>query len=58
MTKRFWAGLSALILVCLFSLATWAQKTSLPFIEDDYTQALAQGRQQNLPLFVEVWAPW
>jgi hypothetical protein len=58
MTKPFSAGLSAMILICLCTPAAWAQKASLPFIEDDYAQALAQGRQRNLPLFVEVWAPW
>ncbi len=31
---------------------------ALPFIEDDYPQALARARERNLPLFVEVWAPW
>jgi hypothetical protein len=30
----------------------------LPFIPDDYPKALAEGRQRNLPIFVEVWAPW
>jgi len=28
------------------------------FIENDYKRALADARQANLPLFVEVWAPW
>jgi len=31
---------------------------ALPFIENDYPQALAKAREANLPLFVEVWAPW
>ena len=31
---------------------------ALPFIENDFPQALAKARQANLPLFVEVWAPW
>jgi hypothetical protein len=30
----------------------------LPFIEDDYDQALALARQKKLPIFVEAWAPW
>ena len=30
----------------------------LPFIENDFPQALAKARHANLPLFVEVWAPW
>jgi len=31
---------------------------ALPFIENDFPQALARAREANLPLFVEVWAPW
>ena len=30
----------------------------LPFVEDDYTRALAEARSQGVPLFVEAWAPW
>jgi hypothetical protein len=30
----------------------------LPFIQDDYTRALAEARARKLPLFVEAWAPW
>ena len=32
--------------------------SALPFIHDDYAGALAQARQKQLPLFVDVWAPW
>ncbi len=31
---------------------------ALPFIENDYAQALAEARQKKVPLFVELWAPW
>jgi hypothetical protein len=27
-------------------------------IEDDYASALAQARARNVPLVVDVWAPW
>lgn len=30
----------------------------LPFIEDDYARALAAARAQQIPLFIEAWAPW
>jgi hypothetical protein len=43
--------------VLVFALAP-APKTSLPFIEDDYRRGLAEARARNLPLFIEVWAPW
>ena len=32
--------------------------TALPFIQDDYSQALAKARERKLPLFIETWAPW
>jgi hypothetical protein len=32
--------------------------TPLPFIPDDYPKGLAEGKLRNLPVFVEVWAPW
>jgi hypothetical protein len=30
----------------------------LPFIDDDYQRARAEAGRRQLPLFVEVWAPW
>ena len=30
----------------------------LPFIQDNYKQALAQAKQRKQPMFVECWAPW
>ena len=32
--------------------------SSLPFVEDDYARALADARARNVPLVVDVWAPW
>lgn len=31
---------------------------SLPFIEDDYSRALADASARRVPIFVEAWAPW
>jgi alanine-alpha-ketoisovalerate/valine-pyruvate aminotransferase len=31
---------------------------ALPFIENDFAQAVSLARERNVPLFVEVWAPW
>lgn len=31
---------------------------TLPFIEDDYTKAVARAKAKNVPVFVEAWAPW
>ena len=30
----------------------------LPFVENDFPAALTRAREAQLPLFVEVWAPW
>jgi hypothetical protein len=48
------------ILVALALAATWpaAAAGSLPFVEDDYATALADARARNVPLVVDVWAPW
>ena len=34
------------------------RKIALPFIENDFALALSRAREAQLPLFVEVWAPW
>ena len=35
-----------------------ATPAALPFIQDDYSQALMQARERKLPLFIDAWAPW
>ncbi|HEU5235380.1 MAG TPA: hypothetical protein VFU50_21160 [Terriglobales bacterium] len=44
-------------LLILASL-TSAMFAELPFIQDNYTQALAQAKQRKRPIFAECWAPW
>ena len=58
MRSRFPAILLFSALILGASVMASGQKASLPFVEDDYAQVLAQARTQNLPLFVEIWAPW
>jgi hypothetical protein len=31
---------------------------ALPVINDNYPQARAEAVRRNVPIFVEVWAPW
>ncbi len=33
-------------------------KPAVPFIENNYAEARAQAQQRNVPLFVDMWAPW
>lgn len=35
-----------------------AEAPRLPFVEGDYEQALADAKARNVPLVVDVWAPW
>jgi hypothetical protein len=48
------------LLLSLLILAGFAPTlvAELPFLEDNYTQALAQAKQRKQPIFVECWAPW
>jgi len=32
--------------------------SSLPCVENDYAKALAEAKSRQVPVFVEVWAPW
>ena len=44
-------------LLLAISLPTFAREV-LPFVENDYAKAVARAKAKNLPLFVDVWAPW
>jgi hypothetical protein len=47
-----------LVALALAVAAPAAAAGSLPFVEDDYPRALADARARNVPLVVDVWAPW
>jgi hypothetical protein len=38
--------------------ATPAARAALPFVEDDYSRAVAEARTRHVPIFLEAWAPW
>jgi hypothetical protein len=46
------------LLLALALVAPVAARADLPFIEDDYTKAVARAKAKNVPIFVETWAPW
>jgi hypothetical protein len=33
-------------------------KEIVPFIDNDYSKALAQAKAKNVPIFADAWAPW
>jgi hypothetical protein len=47
-----------LLLTATPPLAQAAARETVPFIENDYSKAVAQAKAKNLPLFVDAWAPW
>ena len=46
------------LLLTLLLAAAALPAAALPFIEDDYTKALARARAKNVPIFADAWAPW
>jgi len=48
--------MSPLALALLVAAAPAAGK--LPFVDDDYPRALAEAQARQLPIVVDVWAPW
>jgi hypothetical protein len=48
----------AVAMILVASAAISSAKEVLPFVENDYTKALARAKADNLPLFVDAWAPW
>ncbi len=48
----------AVLLLTLSTHVVGNPSKGLPFINDNFEKALGEAKQRNLPLFVEVWAPW
>jgi thioredoxin-like negative regulator of GroEL len=49
---------SLLAALALALAVAWPTAASLPFVADDYARALADARARQVPLVVDVWAPW
>ena len=47
-----------LLLLLLLTAVPAVAKEVLPFIDNDYSKALAQAKRKNVPIFVDAWAPW
>ena len=47
-----------LLLILLLTATPALAKEVLPFIDNDYSKALAEAKRKNVPMFVDAWAPW
>ena len=56
-TSHFYLTMRKLLLAALLA-ATALPAAALPFIEDDYSKAVARARAKNIPIFADAWAPW
>ena len=50
--------LIAIMFLVLSSSTLGVPSRRLPFINDNFGKALTEAKQRNVPLFVDVWAPW
>lgn len=42
----------------LLAFAALNVHAGLPFLENDFPQALSLAQAKNVPIFIEAWAPW
>ena len=47
-----------LLFLLLLTAVPAVAKEVLPFIDDNYSKALAEAKRKNVPVFVDAWAPW
>jgi hypothetical protein len=47
-----------LLLLLLLTAVPAVAKEVLPFIDNNYSKALAEAKRKNVPMFVDAWAPW
>jgi hypothetical protein len=47
-----------LLLLLLLTAVPAVAKEVLPFIDNNYSKALAEAKRKNVPVFVDAWAPW
>ncbi len=45
------------LLVFLLAVPLSAKEV-LPWVENDYTKAVARAKAEHVPIFAEAWAPW
>jgi len=56
-TMRPMRRLATLALLAFTALPALAKEV-LPFIDDDFSKAVAQAKTKKEPIFVDAWAPW
>ena len=47
-----------LLLILVLTAVPAVAKEVLPFIDNNYSKALAEAKRKNVPVFVDAWAPW
>ncbi len=47
-----------LLPLALLAFAALNVHAGLPFLENDFPQALSLAQAKNVPIFIEAWAPW
>ena len=51
-------NLAFAILLAAAALPALASTEVLPWVENDYTKAVARAKSEHVPIFAEAWAPW
>jgi len=46
------------VLLVFLLAAPLSDKEALPWVENDYTKAVARAKAEHVPIFAEAWAPW
>ena len=57
-TLRFLSIALAAAAAAYATAATPEAKSVLPWVVDDFSGALTQAKAKNVPIFVDMWAPW
>ena len=49
---------SLAIAIAISAAMSASAAETLPWVHDDYKQAVARAAKEKKPIFIEAWAPW